>query len=134
MGDVRRSSPPRLTMRRVSGRELTDPKRQEKLRPLRRDQTVIGYLENDAGRSRIYAHENDPKPLRPLEVFVRARELRRATAEAWLDRLNAVAWDQFVTVSERVPSSTMTGPARAFALRLLELNREALLTRSFRYA
>ena len=59
------------------GRELTDASRQEKLRPLRRDQTIIGYLEKDAGRSRIYGHENDPKPLRPLEVFERAHQERR---------------------------------------------------------
>jgi len=116
------------------GRELTDHKRQEKLRPLRRDQTLIGYLENDAGRSRIYAQENDAKPLRPLEVFEKVHQRQQPAAEAWLNRLNAVPWDQFVTVIDRVPSTAMTSPARAFAARLLELNREALLTRSFRDA
>ena len=116
------------------GRELTDASRQEKLRPLRRDQTIIGYLEKDAGRSRIYGHENDPKPLRPLEVFERAHQERRPAAEAWLNRLNTVPWDRFESVIDRVPATTMNSLAREFALRLLELNREALLTRSFRYA
>ncbi len=116
------------------GRELTDAKRQEKLRPLRRDQTIIGYLENDAGRSRIFAREHDPKPLRPLEVFEQAHHSQRPAAEAWLNRLEALPRDRFVAVIDRVPPTTMTGPARAFATRLLELNREALLTRSFRYA
>ena len=116
------------------GRELPDSRRQEKLRPLRRDQTIIGYLESDTGRSRIYFHEKDPRPLRPLEVFEQVHRYRQPAAEAWLNRLDAVAWDQFLAVIDRVPATTMTSLARAFATRLLELNREALLTRSFRYA
>lgn len=93
-----------------------------------------GYLENDAGRSRIYAQKNDAKPLRPLEVFEKVHQRQQPAAEAWFNRLNAVPWDQFVTAIGCVPSTTMTIPARVFAARLLELNREALLTRSFRHA
>jgi len=116
------------------GRELTDDRRREKLRPLRRDQTIIGYLEKSAGRSRIYALEDDSKPLRPLAVFERVHQERRPAAEAWLNRLDAVPWDRFENVIERIPAPIMSGPAREFALRLLELNREALLNRSFRHA
>lgn len=116
------------------GRELTDAAREEKLRPLRRDQTIIGYLENNTGHSRIYAREDDPKPLRPLEVFERVHQTRRPAAEAWLNRLNAVSWDLVENVIDRAPETAMTSPARKFALRLLELNREALLERRFRHA
>ena len=116
------------------GRELTDARRKEKLRPLRRDQTIIGYLESDAGRSRIFAREEDRKPLRPLEVFERAWSLRPAPAEAWLERLHGVDWNPLADAVDRVPSITMTQFAKDFARQLIQLNREALLKRSFRYA
>ena len=61
------------------GRELTEDRRANKVKaeerrtdsrqPSRRDQTITGYLEKDEGRSRIFALENDPKPLHPMDVF-----------------------------------------------------------------
>lgn len=115
------------------GRELTDARRAEKLRPLRRDQTIIGYLESDAGRSRIYADEGGSKPLRPLEVFQRARLLYFDAAEAWLARLEALSGDRVDSILDRIPLETMSDTARSFARRLISLNRDALVTRTFQY-
>ena len=114
------------------GRELTDARRQEKLRPLRRDQTIIGYLESDAGRSRS-SPEEDPKPLRPLEVF-RAGMVVRPTPpkHGWSVSTPSPGID-LLTLSIGFLPVTMTQVAKDFA-RKLELNREALLKRSFRYA
>jgi hypothetical protein len=71
------------------GRELPDGRRIEKLRPLRRDQTIIGYLENDAGRSRIFASEHDAKALHPMDVFRKAIQRYPQAGESWLDRLSS---------------------------------------------
>lgn len=115
------------------GRELTDARREEKLRPLRRNQTVVGYLESDPGRSRIFAAEHEPKPLRPMEVFRAAAALRPLAAEAWLRRLADIAAQDFQRLVDLMPEQAMSPSARQFALRVLDLNQMAMLTRRFEY-
>lgn len=131
------------------GRELTDHRRKIKLdaeasrllpvKPSRRDQTIVGYLESDDGRSRIFNSEFDPKPLRPMEVFELAWRKHREPAEAWLNQLDTVPVDAFDSIVAEVPinlsdMTIMSSDARNFALCLLSLNRHALLSRTFRHA
>ena len=125
------------------GRELTDERRSNKVkaeerrsdprRPSRRDQTIIGYLEKDEGRSRIFALENEPKPLHLMDVFRLAREHFPDAGEAWLDQLDSVRMQIFEQIVANVPLQSMTQSARDFCLRLLNLNRKALVSRTFQY-
>lgn len=126
------------------GRELTDERRRSKLsaeyvrnnptRPARRDQTVVGYLESGPGRSRIYASEQDTRPLHPLEVSEQTQVKLPEAAEAWIERLQGIEMTQFEAIVAQVPTKTMSQLARDFALCLLDLNRTALITRTFQYA
>jgi hypothetical protein len=126
------------------GRELTDSRRRDKLRaermrnalrkPARRDQTVVGYLEKEDGRSRIYGSEQDPKPLHPLQVFEKARERCPTAAEAWIDRLQEIELPRFEAIVAKIPEPIMSQPARDFSVCLIQLNYTALISRTFRYA
>ena len=126
------------------GRELTDERRTAKLtaegmrynprKPSRRDQTVVGYLEKDDGRSRIFASEYDDKPLHPMQVFETVREKFPDAAEAWINRLATIELTKFEGIISQVPPEVMSQPMRDFSLCLLDLNRTALITRTFQYA
>lgn len=127
------------------GRELSDSHRSAKLdaertrqqhqhQPRHRPQTIAGYLESDKGRGRIYQSEHDENPLHPMQVFQKAREKFPDAAEAWLNRLEAVPMTRFEEIVAEVPSKIMSQPARDFGLCLIELNRTALITRTFQYA
>jgi len=126
------------------GRELTDQRRTAKLtaegmryipgRQSRRDQTVVGYLEKDDGRSRIFASEYDDKPLRPLQVFESVRVKLPDAAEAWINRLATIDLTRFQCIISQVPPEVMSQPMRDFSLCLIDLNRKALITRTFHYA
>ena len=94
----------------------------------------MGYLETKQGRSRIYASDQDAKPLRPMQVFEQARTKLPGAAEAWLERLLEVEMTSFKDVVANVPTEIMSHPARDFGLCLIELNRTALITKTFQYA
>ncbi len=125
------------------GRELTDErrlvkltaerKRHDSLKPARRDQTVVGYLEKDDGRSRIFANEQEIKPMHPMQVFRTVREKLPEAAEAWIDRLADIEMTTFTAIVAEIPEAIMSQPARNFSLCLIELNRRALTTRTFQY-
>lgn len=127
------------------GRELNDTQRSAKLdaekarhnkqhQPRHRGQTIVGYLESEKGLGRIYASEQDAKPLHSMRVFAKARETFPAAADAWIDRLAEIDKTRFGAIIADVPESIMSQPARDFSLCLLELNRTALITRTFQYA
>jgi len=126
------------------GRELTDQRRLDKLAAERnrhqlehqvrqRAQTVAGYLEKEEGRSRIYAAEHETKPLHPLQVFVQARKKFPEAAEAWINRLATIEISRFEAIISQVPSQIMSQSARDFSLCVIQLNRTALITRTFHY-
>lgn len=127
------------------GRELSDTQRLAKLdaendrhkkqhQPRHRPQTIAGYLESDKGLGRIYASEHDAKPLHPMQVFEKAREKFPEAADAWIDRLTEIDMARFEGIIANVPDPIMSQPARDFSIRLIELNRTALITRTFQYA
>lgn len=125
------------------GRELTDERRLAKLNaekkwhdlknPARRDQTVVGYLEKEEGRSRIYGSEQDVKALHPMQVFEKARAEFLEAADAWIDRLASVELTEFESIVSEVPLAIMSQQARNFSLCVIDLNRTALTSRTFRY-
>ena len=125
------------------GRELTDDQRayrmnaeamrNDRVKPARRDQTIAGYLSKNDGRSRIYASELDTKALHPMQVFEEARQRFPLAGDAWIDRLNAIPWERFEEQHKHVPLEIMSQIARDFSLRLLELNRAALVSRRFQH-
>ena len=120
------------------GRELSDTKRQHKLNAQqngdREDQTVVGYLTSDKGRSRIYLHEHDEKPMHPMQVFQETSERFARAAAAWTEELSKLTTAQLEQFVRQIPPEQMSLSARDFSLCLLNLNRNALLNRTFLYA
>ena len=125
------------------GRELSDQQRIAKLQaqlqwnaprnPARRDQTIIGYLTNNHGLSRIYASENDSKPLQPMQVFHRIYNRFPSIANIWIDQLQRIQMSQFEEIFHQVLSAMISESAQNFGLKLIELNRIALISRTFCY-
>ena len=128
-----RNSPLRLIMPQVWA--ASSPIRNAKINSGRyagtRPSSVILKVTQDA---RGYLPMNTTPSLCVRLKPLRSYRLRSAAADAWLNRLEIVSWDQFESVIDRIPPTIMTSAARAFAKRLLELNRLALLSRSFGYA
>ena len=126
------------------GRELSDTQRATRLRAevlggsadqirRRRPQTVVGYLDSPHARSRIYSSEYPSAALSPMAVFANVFRLLPPSANAWLQVLESVPLSRFNEIFSQVPASLMSQVARDFCMRLMELNRQALLDRSFRY-
>lgn len=127
------------------GRELSDTHRSAKLvaekdrhkkqhKPRHQSQTIVGYLRSEKGLGRIYASEQDTKPLHPMQVIEKARETFPEAADAWIDRLAEIDMARFEAIVADVPTDIMSQPARDFSLCLIELSRTALSTRTFQYA
>lgn len=125
------------------GRELTDEQREYRLRaermrsdpqkPARRDQTIVGYLTKNDGRSRIYANEQDAKALHSMQVFEAARTRFPRAGEAWIDRLSGIPTDWFRDLLAQMPHQIMSQSARDFSLCLLGLTRAAIVSRRFQH-
>ena len=120
------------------GRELSDTKRQQKLNAQknrhREDQTIAGYLTSDKGRSRIYFREHDEKPMHPMQIFQQTAVRFAPAADAWIEELSKLTTAQLEQFVKQIPPEQMSPPARDFSLCLLNLNRDALLNRTFSYA
>lgn len=126
------------------GRELSDAQRTARLHAerlggsadqirRRRPQTVVGYLDSPHARSRIYSSKEPPTALSPMAVFEYAFRLLPSAANAWLQVLESIPLSRFSRIFSLVPEHLISLVARDFCLRLIELNRHALLDRSFRY-
>jgi hypothetical protein len=76
-------------------------------------------------RSGIYA--GGRRPVRTLEAFARAAELRPTAASIWLQRLASISMAQCAEVLAPVPDNRMSPVAKDFAHAILQATREALL-------
>lgn len=79
--------------------------------------------------SHMYASNAPPRQLTTFEAFDAAAAQDSEAGSAWLDRLEKVEWQRVVDIVAAVPESLLSPLARRFALRLLEFDRNQLLTR-----
>lgn len=108
------------------GRNEQDAERLERLNTRDQGRSIERYVER--ARSALYARVGE-KALTTLVAFEEAAklpEVREAKAY-WLGRLAAVGLAEFREIFENIPASEITEPARDFALKMLEINRERLL-------
>lgn len=69
-----------------------------------------------------------------MQVFELARQRFTPAAEAWIDRLATIDFAEFEVFFSLMPQLIMSETAREFGLCLLQLNRNGLVSRTFRYA
>jgi hypothetical protein len=107
------------------GRNEPDTKREERLRTRDKGNSVEAYAARCA--SALYLHANDRKPLRTIDAFRNAGELRPRAAEAWLARLEAAGEAELANLLARVPRERCSDVAKEFATRIVLHNRARLL-------
>lgn len=108
------------------GRNEQDEERSERLKTRDRGRSIERYVER--ARSALYAKVGE-KALTTLAAFEEAAKLPevREAKGYWFSRLGAVSLADFRGIFENIPASEITVPAREFALKMLEINRERLL-------
>lgn len=108
------------------GRNERDEERIERLTTKDEGRSMERYVTR--ARSALYGRVGE-KPLTTLEAFEEAARLLELWAEKayWLSRLEASGIGDFRSILDNVPPTEISGPAKDFALRMLEINRERLL-------
>lgn len=109
------------------GRNERDEARLERLSTGDRGRSVERYVER--ARSALYDRPGE-KAFATLEAFDEAARLpeTRAAKAYWLARLAAVHVAEFRSILDNIPPTEISDPAKAFALRMLEINRDRLLS------
>lgn len=107
------------------GRNETDKVRLEMLTTRDKGRSVETYV----GRavSALYASPTSPKPLGTLEAFAEAAKIRSDAAGFWVSKLSQINLEEFRAILARVPDTEISVPARDFACRMLEINRQRIL-------
>lgn len=108
------------------GSNETDENRQDRLTTRDKRRSMERYVER--ALSAFYASPSSKKPLSPLAAFQEAGKLNPKAADAWLARLKIVSSEDIALVFSQIPQDRMTQVASQFAQRMLELNRQRLLT------
>jgi hypothetical protein len=110
------------------GRNETDNERVARLTTRDQRRTVERYVER--ARSAFFHAPASETPLTPLAAFQEAAKLAPEGREHWLQRLGATSLADYARIFDNIPALEITDPARGFALKMLEINRDRLL-RSF---
>lgn len=104
---------------------LLDEERRDRLTTRDMQRSVESYV--NKGRSALYESETDAKPLPLIDAFVIASRECPEASKLWLKSLEDVTLTEVREVFERLPDERITGTAKEFALRILEINRARLL-------
>jgi hypothetical protein len=80
------------------------------------------------GTSAFFASSLDKKPMSTLDAFREAGMRRPRAAEAWLKRLAQVTCQDVQAIFVQIPPDRISTVATEFALTILALNYQRLLT------
>ncbi len=108
------------------GSNETDESREDRLTTRDKGRSIERYVERAI--SAFYSSPSSNKPLSTLDAFREAGRIRPEAADSWLERLKRVSLQDIVRIFEQIPQERITPVAIAFAQRMLELNRQRLLT------
>lgn len=107
------------------GRNELDEERVARLTTKDRGRSVEAYV--DRARSAFYGSSTSDKPLTTLAAFQEAAKLVPEAHNYWLGRLRSTSLADYERIFQNVPPTEMTNPARDFALKMLEINRNRIL-------
>jgi hypothetical protein len=108
------------------GTHETDRNRQDRLTTRDTRRSMTRYVERAA--SAFFASPLDKKPMPTLDAFREAGIRRPGAAQAWLERLARVSCQDVQAIFVQLPSGRITAVATDFALKMLALNCQRLLT------
>jgi len=107
------------------GRNEIDRTRTERLESKDRGRSVEYYCSR--AQSGLYKSVKDKKPLGTIAAFEEATKIRSLAGRYWLRKLRSIELSDFERIFEELPGSVISTPARLFALKMLEVNRNRLL-------
>lgn len=107
------------------GRNESDECRIERLASKDQGRSV----EHFCGRARscFYKTTSDKKPMGTIIAFQETAKMRPDAGLYWIERLQGLNLVDFKGVLNQVPDSEISEPARLFALKMLETNRNRLI-------
>jgi hypothetical protein len=108
------------------GRNETDTTRVDRLTTRDQRRSMERYVAR--ARSAFFASPSSTRPMSTYEAFQEAGRMRPGAARAWLARLRNVSPQDVQRLFDQVPPDRITPVAMAFALKMLELNQQRLLT------
>ncbi|MCT7962436.1 hypothetical protein NG791_17350 [Laspinema sp. D1] len=103
------------------GRELLDPKRQQKLN----NRAVTAYV--NKCRSALYAGPEDKYPMKTFDAFCEAAKQYPDAANLWLKRLCAVSEADTHALFNQIPRDRITPIAISFSQEILSCNKMRLM-------
>ena len=107
------------------GRNETDERRLGRLGTRDRGYSVQSYVSR--AESALYPGTASRKPYTTMQAFENAARLNLSAARYWGAKLSLCSCKDFEEIFDNVPESEITGPARRFALEMLEVNAERLI-------
>lgn len=110
------------------GRNEADEVRMQMLATKDKGRSVEAYVRR--ATSALYASPVSSKPLGTLEAFAEAAKIRPSAVDYWVSKLIGITPEEFRNILAQIPDTEISGPARDFAYRMLELNRQRILERT----
>ena len=107
------------------GSHETDTQRSRRLESADPGYRIEAYVQRSRARSALFLRAGDARPLSLIEAF--DTWSADARCRPWLDRLGSTPQEEIAQLVARVPAAEMSGPARAFAQGILEVNRRRIL-------
>lgn len=107
------------------GAHETDGHRTSRLESTDPGFRVEGYVQRSRARSALYLKAGDARPLALIEAF--QAWCQNTNAGPWLEALKSIGADEIGSLVARLPEAEASGPARAFAQAILEVNSRRIL-------
>jgi hypothetical protein len=111
-------------------RNEPDVKRRRRLDAIDRTRQIEAFAKR--AKSGFYGSTDDSRTLRSHDCFAKWREIDKAAADYWIERLGRLEVEQFSDLIDRVPEARMTSSAKEFTLELLQTNQQLLLSQGTR--
>jgi hypothetical protein len=108
------------------GAHETDANRHDRLTTRDRGRSMQHYVAR--ARSAFYASPTDTRPISTLSAFREAGIRRPRAAQAWIARLERLSSQDIEAIFAAVPADRISTVAKDFAIKVLSLNAQRLLT------
>ncbi|MDH3998238.1 MAG: hypothetical protein OET90_05310 [Desulfuromonadales bacterium] len=108
------------------GRNETDRKREDKLTTTNSRGDMASYVKRAI--TPFYSTHTAEKSLSTIDAFKEAAKFNKVAALEWLDKLDSIDESDTLSVFHRIPGNLISEVAIEFAQKILQLNKERLLS------
>jgi hypothetical protein len=108
------------------GAHETDANRHDRLTTRDQGRSMQQYVAR--ARSAFYASPTDTRPMSTLNAFRETGIRRPRAAQAWITRLKRLSSQDLEVIFADISSDRISAVARDFAIKMLSLNAQRLLT------